>query len=49
MTDERSETTNGVVEDRRPEPPAGAAGDAVDPSTSTISRRCSWPWSWSST
>ena len=31
MTEQRSETTNGVVEDLRPEPPAGAAGGRRSP------------------
>ena len=31
MTDRRSETTNGVVEERRPEPPAGPAGGRRGP------------------
>jgi hypothetical protein len=31
MTDQQSATTNGVVEDLRPEPPAGAAGGRRGP------------------
>ena len=31
MTEQHSETTNGVVEDLRPAPPAGAAGGRLGP------------------
>ena len=33
MTEQRSETTNGVVDDLRPEPPAVQPGIAAAPST----------------
>ena len=48
MTDQRSETTNGVGGRPGPETAAGQPEAAVDSSTSTISRRCSSRWSWSS-